>query len=251
MGASHATLAEVVEGMESFEGRRDMQSSLIFVPLSAYLPEEQEDLMARYRLRGEVFNQVALRGTHAYMTYDKGSFFLKRTGGGPMESGGGGSTAAALATGGRILVDTQGAYDHGHSLGVGYDPMVMGIKYKYKEYSLHLRSTKQRKQQQQGDSSAAGGSNKKNGTGDLGGLILFDQVSFDYLDMVWPLVVGFSLTAKGWGDVLIDGLEEIQWQEDIFERLVLPENRKKMVKALVRHGTDSFQDLVQGKGRRE
>ena len=56
------------------------------------------------------------------------------------------------------------------------------------------------------------------------------------------------MSAKGWGDVLVDGLEEIQWQEDIFERLVLPEKRKMMVKALVRHSSDSFQDLVQGKG---
>ena len=66
--------------------------------------------------------------------------------------------------------------------------------------------------------------------------------------MTWPAVVGFSLTAKGWGDVLVDGLSDIPWQPDIFDRLVLPEKRKMMVRALVRHSTNSFQDLVQGKG---
>lgn len=234
VGASHATMAEVVEGMESFEGRRDVQRALTFVPLSAYSEEEQTRLLARYRRRGELYNRVALKGSHAYMSYQKGCFFLKRGGGMKSISG---NPAAALATGGRVIVDTQGAYDHGHSLSVGYDPMVLGVKFKYKEYSLHLRSVQQE---------TAGASEKASDSD--GGLILFDQVPDDYLDMVWPMVVGFSLEAKAWGDILVDGLEDIQFSQDIFDRLVLPENRKRMVKALVRHSTTSFQDLVQGKG---
>ena len=233
VGASHATIAEVVEGLEYFEGRRPIQTSLTFVPLAAYPSEEQDRLQARYRRRGEIYNKVALYGKHTYMSYEKGCFFLKRGG-----SSAGGNSASALATSGRIIVDTQGAYDNGHSLGVGYDPMVMGIKYKYKEYSLHLRALKQASESDRKSTRHSGDD----------GLILFEQIPDDMLDMVWPSVVGFSLTAKGWGDVLVDGLEDIQWQEDIFDRLVLPENRKMMVKALVRHSTNSFQDLVQGKG---
>jgi len=246
VGASHATLAEVVEGMEMFEGRRQIHSSatLTFVPLAAYTVEQKERLLDRYRRRGHVYNQVALCGKHTYMSYQKGCFFLKRAGGGgnTFDSSGGGN--AALATGGRIIIDTQGAYDHGHSLGVGYDPMVQGIKYKYKEFSLELRSIQQNKQQQQ-----SGGRSMAKPTDDDSGLILFEKVPEDYLEMVWPCVVGFSLTAKAWGDILVDGLEEIKWQEDIFDRLVLPEKRKRIVKALVRQGSSSsFQDLVQGKG---
>ena len=233
VGASHATIAEVVEGLEYFEGRRPIQTSLTFVPLAAYPTEVQDRLQARYRRRGEIYNKVALCGKHIYMSYEKGCFFLKRGGSSP-----GGNSASALATSGRIIVDTQGAYDNGHSLGVGYDPMVMGIKYKYKEYSLHLRALKQGSESDRKSTRHSGDD----------GLILFEQIPDDMLDMVWPSVVGFSLTAKGWGDVLVDGLEDIQWQEDIFDRLVLPENRKMMVKALVRHSTNSFQDLVQGKG---
>ncbi len=56
------------------------------------------------------------------------------------------------------------------------------------------------------------------------------------------------MTTRGWGDVLVDGLEDIQCKEDVFEGLALAENRKTMVKALVRHGLDSFHDLVQRKG---
>ncbi len=238
VGATHATLVEVVEGMDSFEGRRHIQSSLNFVPMMVYSEIEQNDLLARYRRRGEIYNQVALCGKHLYMAYEKGSFFLKRASGAVAS---GNSTAAALATGGRVVIDTQGAYDNGHSLGIGYDPMVMGIKYKFKEYMLHLRSTKQ-----ENGSAASGNEAPKARNED--GLILFDQVPLDLLDMVWPFVIGFSLTTRGWGDILVDGLEEIKWQEDVFDRLVLPEKRKTMVKALVRHGSDSFHDLIQGKG---
>merc|ERR1712157_94575 len=65
------------------------------------------------------------------------------------------------------------------------------------------------------------------------------------------MVVGFSLTAKAWGDVLVDGLEQIKFQENIFNHLVLSEKRKMMVKALVRHSSsnnNTFCDLVEGKG---
>lgn len=236
--ASHATMVEVVEGIDSFEGRRDIQSSLNFVPVVVYSERDQQDLFGRYRRRGQIYNQVALCGKHVYMAYQKGSFFLKRAGGTLSSSN---NTATALATGGRVIVDTQGAYDYGHSLGIGYDPMVMGIKYKFKEYMLHLRSVKQ----QNGSTNKPTQPTKVQNDDSL---VLFDQVPYDLLDMVWPFVIGFSLTARGWGDILVDGLEDIKWQEDVFDRLVLPENRKTMVKALVRHGSDSFHDLIQGKG---
>jgi len=83
--------------------------------------------------------------------------------------------------------------------------------------------------------------------------------------LVWPCVIGFSLTAKAWGDCLVDGLEDIQFSEDVFDRLVLPDDRKRLIKALVKYsppsssplpkskassggGGHNFQDLIQGKG---
>jgi SpoVK/Ycf46/Vps4 family AAA+-type ATPase len=79
-------------------------------------------------------------------------------------------------------------------------------------------------------------------------MILFDVVPEDYLTMTWPAAVGFSFTSKTWGDVLIDGLEEIKFVEATFDRLVLPPERKRILKALVRHSSDSFADIVSGKG---
>lgn len=110
--------------------------------------------------------------------------------------------------------------------------MVMGIKYKYKEYVLQMRSQKDEGATKASDS----------------GMALFDQVPEDYLAMTWPAVVGFSFHSKVWGDVLVDGLEEIEFQDDIFDKIVLPPSRKRMVKALVKHSSDSFNDVVRGKG---
>lgn len=236
VGPGRVACAEVVERMEAFDGRRRIFSDLTFVPLTSYTQEQQLNIRKQFCSRGVLYNRVVLNGTHAYMAYDKGSFFIKRTGG-PLSSSMN-SSASSLATGGRIMLDIQSGYDHGHSLGVGYEPMVMGIKYKYKEYQLSTRATSSKKQPY---NSALGNDDQS--------FIVLDQLPEEFLDMVWPLAIGFSLTARGWGDVLVDGLGDIQWQHDIFDRLVLSETRKCMIKALVRNGgNDSFHDLVEGKG---
>ena len=234
VGPGQVVCAEVVERLDSFQDRRPL-SSLTFVPFTTYSKEQQEYLHDQYRRRGALYNRIVLNGRHAYVSYCKGSFFIKRTGG-PLSSSTQ-SVASALATGGRIMIDTQGAYDHGHSLGTGYEPMVMGIKYKYKEFQLRMRTSTSNQPKSAGSESSSNS------------VIALEQVPEDYLEMVWPLAVGFSLTARGWGDVLVDSLQDIPWQSDIFDRLVLPESRKSMIKALVRNsGSDSFHDLVQGKG---
>jgi len=83
-----------------------------------------------------------------------------------------------------------------------------------------------------------------------GGMIVFHQIPEEYLALVWPTTVGFSLTSKSWGDIIIDGLKDIAFDPEVFDLLVLPQSRKRMIKALVKHtnANDGFHDLVQGKG---
>jgi hypothetical protein len=157
--------------------------------------------------------------------------------------------------------------------------MITGIHLKLKEYRL-CQSRRAVSGQQDGGSSkakhivdAAGNSyqsGRRHGSSaanqkrsdDDDGMVLFDAVPEDYLELVWPNVIGFSLTAKAWGDCLVDGLEPIRFSEDIFERLVLPDDRKRLIRALVKHtsshqdstedaatqGKPRFRDLVKGKG---
>lgn len=230
----HFTMCEFVESMESFEGQRHIKS-LNFVPLFVYDTATASRLQMTCRDRGTMYARCATGAN--FLAYDKGSFYAK---GGRS----GGDRSAALRMSGRVMVDTQGGYEAGHSLGIASnDLMVTSIKYKYKEYMLHMRAVKQAKGGCGSDT--AGGTTKD----DVGtGMILFETVPDDYLEMTWPAVVGFSFTSKTWGEVLVDGLSEIEFDDAVFEILVLPAARKRMVKALVRHSNDSFNDIISGKG---
>lgn len=234
LGPSEATMVEVVESIPIFQESRQVMQDLTFIPLHSYSATDQERFWTMFGSRGKAYNEVALCGSVAHMEYQKGSFFLKqhllsghRRNATPVN--------ASLESSGRMIVDVQGAYEHGHTLSFGYEPMIMGIKYKFKEFRL------------QRSMNATDGSNDTSDTFD--GLVIFDQIPERFLQIVWPCVVGFSLTMKAWGDFLVDGLSKIQWKKDTFDRLVLPENHKRMIKALVRNKSDSFQDLVDGKGQ--
>ena len=259
VGGGKATFAEVVEGIEMFEGRRSVTASATGVGIGlAFIPPldgERSGLMERYGRRGEMYNRIVPRvdrngeKMHAYMEYDKGCFFMKR--GGSLTSGSSrsaGNASMALATGGRVIVDVDGASEYGHSFSVGRDDLITGISYKLKEYKLHLRLDEQSKEKQTGTIGKAGSNSSK--AVSPGSMVLFDHVPNEYLSLVWPALLGFSFAAKSWGDIIIDGLMEISFNDDIFNRLVLPESRKRMVKALVKHSGHSsgFHDLVKGKG---
>jgi SpoVK/Ycf46/Vps4 family AAA+-type ATPase len=47
------------------------------------------------------------------------------------------------------------------------------------------------------------------------------------------VVAGFSLQAKAWGLVAVSGLRDVTFNEEAFARLVLPDSRKQLIKALV------------------
>ena len=252
-----ATICEVVESFEQFEGKRLLTGNgmLQLVPLSVFSTKQQGFLIERYRRRGQLYNRVALNvqdetsdeatsGKYSFMKYQKGCFFAKRSSGGGFS---GGNATAALASEGRIIVDARSAADAGHSLTIGYDPFVTGIKYKVKEYKLESRV--QASEQSQG---LGRGNDSNRSSGGDSGMILFDCVPDSLLEFTWPLVLGFSLAAGCWGDCLVDGLEDIQFQSEVFDRLVLPSSRKRLIQALVKHtgqeGGVAFHDLIAGKG---
>jgi hypothetical protein len=233
-----ATFAETVQGIEMFEGARVLDGGgaglgLSFVPLT--VNERNDILLRQYSSRGKVYNRIVNERkegkTHSYMEYAKGCFHQKRSG-----SFGARNASVALASGGRVVLDLDAAVENGHSLAVGREDMIEGLQMKMKEYKLHQKLAGAK----ESNSSACGGD-----------MILFSQIPDEYLALAWPTLVGFSLTSKSWGDVIIDGLKEIEFDESIFERLVLPDNRKQMIKALVKHTScaeGGFRDLVKGKG---
>ncbi|KAL5356784.1 hypothetical protein BJX96DRAFT_187457 [Aspergillus floccosus] len=68
-----------------------------------------------------------------------------------------------------------------------------------------------------------------------------------------PVVLGFAFSEKLWLEFSISGISEIEWNEDAFDSLVLPENQKSIVKALVESHTfcaaQNIDDVIQGKGK--
>ncbi len=66
--------------------------------------------------------------------------------------------------------------------------------------------------------------------------------------MTMPTLFGFSMSAKTWGELEVDKLEEIEWNDNAFDYLVLEDDLKDMTRALVENHSGSFEDIVQGKG---
>jgi hypothetical protein len=70
----------------------------------------------------------------------------------------------------------------------------------------------------------------------------------DQLWMCEPFVLGFSFRAKMWGELRVEQLSDIQFRADAIDKLVLDDERKKMILALVSNTNGSFSDVVDDKG---
>ncbi len=65
--------------------------------------------------------------------------------------------------------------------------------------------------------------------------------------MCWPYMYGFSFSAKRWGELNVDRLKEIKFDDNAFNYLVLDMDIKKMMKALIINVKHSFKDIIGGK----
>jgi len=66
--------------------------------------------------------------------------------------------------------------------------------------------------------------------------------------MCYPTIGGFSFTVKKWGEIVIDNVCEIVFDDLAFDRLVLPNEKKILIQSLVENANQSFSDIVSGKG---
>ena len=65
--------------------------------------------------------------------------------------------------------------------------------------------------------------------------------------MCWPYLYGFSFSSKRWGELYIDHLKPIKFDDNAFNYLVLNPEIKKMMKALILNVKHSFKDIIGGK----
>lgn len=79
-----------------------------------------------------------------------------------------------------------------------------------------------------------------------------NKLDEDQLAICTPIVFGYCFGVKQWGGFAIDRVQDVDWQNDAFQQLVLSQSRKTMVHSLVRQHKKrkaAFDDVVQGKGR--
>ena len=82
---------------------------------------------------------------------------------------------------------------------------------------------------------------------------LGESFSDEELLIASPVALGFAFNEKLWLELTVSGISEVVWNEGAFDSLVLPENQKSIVKALVSshafHPSKSIDDIISGKGK--
>ncbi|CAL1130335.1 unnamed protein product, partial [Cladocopium goreaui] len=167
------------------------------------------EIMQRLKHQGEKYLQAAT--STPYMHYARGSFYSH-----------GRSKHAALSDG-RVMLDTQRGQDYGHHAARGGDLCSLALQQAMKAFKLQM----------------------KHGTESLR---IVHEPTAEELWMAWPALVGFSFTAKCWGQVLVSETSPIEFRADAFEQLVLPAATKEIIKSAVRHASSSGLDFISGKG---
>eukprot|EP01089_Gocevia_fonbrunei_P020660 TRINITY_DN7748_c0_g1_i1.p1 TRINITY_DN7748_c0_g1~~TRINITY_DN7748_c0_g1_i1.p1 ORF type:complete len:638 (-),score=104.34 TRINITY_DN7748_c0_g1_i1:125-2038(-) len=76
----------------------------------------------------------------------------------------------------------------------------------------------------------------------------FPEVPEEKFFMTWPTILGFSFSAKKWGELVVSDLGDIVFDDLAYDRLVLPQEKKVLIKALVENCDNTFSDIISGKG---
>lgn len=73
----------------------------------------------------------------------------------------------------------------------------------------------------------------------------------DELVLCAPTVFGYAFTEKAWVQMTVDGISPVIWDTESYNKLVLPDDTKKLVKSLVqacRTDTKLIKDIISTKG---
>ena len=74
-----------------------------------------------------------------------------------------------------------------------------------------------------------------------------ESVPDDLLFMCYPFVNGFSFTTKQWGEIYVENISDITYDEKAFDYLVLNEPIKNMLRSLICNSGGVFTDIIQKK----
>jgi len=77
---------------------------------------------------------------------------------------------------------------------------------------------------------------------------VIDTIDEENLYKTWPTLLGFSFISKKWGEINVENLSTVVFDDAAFGRLVLDDQYKEMIKALVENKGATFTDIITGKG---
>lgn len=75
----------------------------------------------------------------------------------------------------------------------------------------------------------------------------FTEIPDELLYLTWPFLRGFSFNAKKWGEMFVENLGEINFDDNAFDYLVLDPKKKRITKSLVLNSKETFGDIISGK----
>ncbi|KAI0854881.1 P-loop containing nucleoside triphosphate hydrolase protein [Xylaria cubensis] len=84
--------------------------------------------------------------------------------------------------------------------------------------------------------------------------LLPNDLSDHHIMLCSPVVKAYGLRTKCWGNVHVDGISDIKWDENAFHNLVLEHETKRLIESFVLAQTRQkrsleFDDIVEGKGQ--
>lgn len=82
--------------------------------------------------------------------------------------------------------------------------------------------------------------------------VQFEDLSDDDFILSNYQVPGFSMTEKRWCWFMVDSIQDISFDDDAFDKLILPTGQKRLVRALTKQhiwGEDNFDDVIKSKGK--
>lgn len=254
VGDSQYAVVEAQYLQSHFNGTRSITQSMDM--FSTPSPEQLKALKAR-GIQYQVIcspestgPNVAISGSGVMIAYNAGAFVP--TSKGSLKGGSrSGSYGQASRSGGRMLVDTSAAFSRGvhcaQNTGMASDIVVSTLK-------LHAQ-TRAQQQSVHGSSddyNTSAHANKDANHNEL--LLIPGPLPESLVAMTWPVVPGFSLQARTWGNAMVHGTTTVKFNETAFDSLVMTGSRKKLIQALVmshssnHDGDQQNADVIAGKG---
>lgn len=158
----------------------------------------------------------------SHFSYESGSFFPHSTISSRMKGLGSATAEHSRASSGTAIVDIRRGLQLGHSPASTADEAGMAIAESLRLWRSVEKSITKR------ESFSARMERFRNA-----GLKTLEAIPSDSIPLCWPTVTCFSLNAKVWGHVLVDGLKPVHPDKTAWEGLVLPPETKEVLIATV------------------